>query len=211
MAKWKWSVGALAFVGFGVGLLGGLRTGSAYNTQTNCSWPYSGGYSTLPITYKNLSGANPYGDYATAFAAARTSWLNTDTPTYFLESGSSSSVYSVAYLGGSNLGQTAMTQSGGVCQYASITLNASVLASGSYGHIFWKQFTAAHELGHHIRIGHVPGYNPAAIMMESAPLFPDDFRTATPPSGGWNGPMADDVCGVNNKYPSTGWPPTCGY
>lgn len=191
----------------------GAATASAYNNLDNpppCPWSYSGGYSVLTIYFNNSSGSfTPTGDYASAYAAARASWYNTNTPAAFSYSASGGSTQKMDYLGTLGpFGTTTVTCNGsGFRTSTVVTLNRSLLDAGSYSGIFWKQFTAAHELGHDIGMSHsnvLP-----AIMQPSMP--PTSFASTAWPNGGYNGPVSDDECGVNHVYSSTGWPPTCGY
>jgi len=193
--------------------LASATTAAAYNNFDNipCKWPYSGGYSQLTLYYSNAASPNtPSGDYASAPSAARTSWFNTSTPASFSFSGSSTSTHGVYALGsGAGLGVTATYCSGSTTVQDVVKLNSSTLGSGSYSAIFWKQFTAAHEQGHHINLGH--SNHLPAIMQSPAPSNPATFPTDPFPNGNYNGPVADDECGVNHSYPSTQWPATCGY
>ena len=200
----------LALVGSAVLVLASARTAAAYNNvdPEPCQWPYSGGSSQLTLYYANAAAPYaPSGDYASALSAARTSWFYTATPSAFAFSSSSLSVHGAGALGSNfGLGATSNLCSGSTRTKAILILNSTNLSSGPYSlDIFWKQFAAAHEQGHHISLGH--STVPPTIMPKYAPnasTFPGD----TFPSGGYNGPVADDVCGVNVMYPSTSWPPT---
>lgn len=83
---------------------------------------------------------------------------------------------------------------GGVRTTTITTLNIDRLGSVSST---FRRSVANHELGHHIGIRHST-VSPA--VMNSG----RDRETVYLP-------QVDDVCGVNHRYPSTGWPPTCGY
>lgn len=184
---------------------------TAYNDYDNsaCKWPYAGGSSTLAISYSNAASPNaPTGDYATALSAARVSWLNTSTPAFFFLT-TSTSTHGVYALGsGSLLGTSITNCSGSTRTQTVVKLNSDTLGSGAYSAIFWKQFASAHEQGHHIGLGHS---NVFPTIMQSPAPNASSFPTASFPTGGYNGPIADDECGVNHLYISTIWPATCGY
>jgi hypothetical protein len=178
----------------------------AYNNydQQCGQWSYPGGYSQLTLYWVENQSYPPTGDYTTPYANARTSWYNTSTPISFSYSGSASTYHGVIYNGlDGRAGVTYVYCNGGYAASASVYLNRSYLEPGN-GHAcstaFTRQYTAAHELGHNITLGH-SSYS-SAVMYWS-------YNCGSPPA--YNAPQSDDVCGVNHLYPSDGWPPTCGY
>lgn len=199
-----WLVAALIAVA--ALFLGSARIAAAYNARDNpdCTWPYSGGYSLLTVYFQDTSS----GDYASTYSAARSSWYATSTPAAFSYSPSASSTHGQYYE--DNLGVFGVTYpacSGTTTTGAAVWLSTNRLSTPPYAGIFWKQYTAAHELGHNIMLDH--SLFDLAIMFYTS--RPSSFETAPYPSGGFNGPQADDTCGVNHLYPSSGWPPACGY
>ena len=207
-------VSLVALVCFGLGL---GSSALAYNNYDNpaCDWPYSaGGSNPLYVPFKNATGGNaPTGDYATALSAARTSWLYSDTPASFAWTGGTGSIHAIDSWVSFDLGLLYPNCSGGNMVAPTLFLNTYQLGNTStYGDptpypekpIFWKQFTAAHEQGHNIGLGH-SSVNPALMIASISHSWYDNNPFA------FNGPMADDECGVNNVYVSTSWPATCGY
>lgn len=173
----------------------------AYNNSDNpgCSWPYSGGTSQLNIYFRDNPSYPPTSDYTGAYANA--SWAATSSPASFSYSGSGSSLRGVSYIGATGqLGVTYPLCSGGYLASASVYLNRTYLepAAGTYATPFWRQYTAAHELGHNIGLGH-SSYSSALMYF------------VIPGSPTFNSPQADDICGVNHLYASSSWPPACGY
>lgn len=152
---------------------------SAYNDFDNigCRWQVTGS-PYFPIYYKSNPMYPPYGDYASAFSAARTSWSGASAP-YFSYSGTSldKSLHGVRDFGTNSIaGQTVECPLGtGLLDTAgrTVTLNSRVLDDPSHSNIFWKQFVAANELGHNIALGHA--LHLPAIMQKALP--PDSFRT----------------------------------
>jgi hypothetical protein len=188
------------------------QTATAYNDYDvmPCTWPYTYNQA-LQITYRDNPSYPPIGDYAAAMSSARSSWNGTNTPVNFTYSPSGSSLHAAAYLGTGYFGimyPDPGCYSTGTLSSAGVWINRTLHESGPYTHIFWKQFTAAHELGHNIALGHSTHSGPT-IMQGNMP--PSSFRTTAWPNGGYNGPVQDDECGVNSRYPSISWPPTCGY
>lgn len=194
----------------GLGFRSGLEVRSArafYLNPSYCSYSYAGGSSLLYLDYRPATGSEtPAGIYYDAFYAARGSWFWTNTPVVFSLASSTGSTHGVSTNGNQQLLGWTTTPSNNPCVWSQIRLNTTALNSAYWPHDFWKQYAAAHEMGHHVRLDHTSSH-PAILY--SPPN--DAFRTASYPQGGWNGPLADDECGTNSKYSSTNWPPTCGY
>jgi hypothetical protein len=167
----------------------------AYNNFDNmpCQWSYGG--TALGMYWKANPTYPPSGDYASAFSYARSSWNATSSPVIFIESGSAPNLHGAGYFGTQYYGITWPYCSGGYLASTSVYLNKQLLDSGAdpYSGIFWQRFTAGHELGHTIGLGH-SSVSPALMISE-----PNQSVT-------WNTPRTDDVCGVRSLYPSTTWP-----
>jgi len=158
-----------------------------------CGFVY-GGSGTLQIPYKNDATYPPTGIYLTAFNQAQWSWDAGATPAVFVPS-STNHTRAVKANGSGN-------PRGHIDRYCSPWYRTSTawFVNSSHpdvsGSDFWKQSAAAHESGHHIWTSHSTYTN--AIMNPN--------RT-----GGNNGPIQDDFCAVQYRYPSATWPLQCGY
>lgn len=159
-----------------------------------CGWSYSGGSNLLYLPYRDDPDYPPYGAYDTALDSAIVTWTGTATPVYFYAT--SGGTHSIGARNGGDNGYAGWVTiycagSGGHRSSSALILNSYYLDSYSQ---FGKIGAASHELGHYLGLGHsyytaIMGYN----------------------DGSFNSPRTDDVCGVNTMYPSTSWPPTCGY
>lgn len=164
-----------------------------------CKWPYAGGSSLLYVLHQNDPSYPPTGAYATAFSDARSNWINTATPVYFQPTTYwlDQHYWSALPLTGSGpLGHTdfGCTWPGNQRSWTLVELNTDRLDSESST---VKRSVASHELGHHIGIRH--------SSVSQAVMNQDRNRESI------YSPQTDDICGVNHRYPSTSWPPTCGY
>lgn len=189
--------------------LGSYLVARGYNDYdtTSCRWSYSGGSSFRP-KYRLGTYNTPTGIYLTAYTNARQSWNVTQTPVLWQQVTSQSTFrWEAAYFGlAGKLGYFFPGSCPNNIWAGGVTsLNRSEL-EGPWPDDWWKQYTATHELGHMLSLGHTqPNPNTLAAVMAGIP-------NQSPPYG-WNSPTPDDQCGINSIYTSTVYPPTtpCGY
>ena len=169
---------------------------SAYNDYGSyaCGFWY-GGTGTLGIPYKNHATYPPTGIYLTAFDYAQDSWTVGPHPAAFYSS-SLNHTRAVRAVSGGPRGHIQRNCVGPPWYRTSTEWYVNSSHPDLMSSDFWKQSAAAHESGHHIWTSHSIVTN--AIM--------DPYR-----SGGHNGPVQDDNCAVQYRYPSTTWPLQCGY
>lgn len=195
-----------------LGFCATISAAHAYNNSANttCRWPFTPGY-LLSVTYRPASGSEaPSGIYTTAYDNAKADWYATASPANFtLNSGQSSHRWRIAYQGltGQLGNRTYTCGSNGKFSTTLVTLNRSEL-EGPWPDAWYKQWIASHELGHQIALGHTDGQGPWYYVGGTMTASPDQG----PPYGA-NGARPDDVCAVNQIYPSQAWPATtpCGY
>ena len=201
---------AAAAVGIAIGQLGA----GAYNNSvnTNCKWSYSGGSSLTRPKYAYDTGTYaPTGIYAVAMHNARVNWDATASSVLFLNVvGQSSFLWQVRPSSPNGfLGETFRTFGGNNL----FNLTTVILYSQSIGSDDWlKQWTASHEMGHQIKLGHTNGLAPYL----GGTIYVGGTMTPSPDTSGPSGPNGarpDDVCAANQVYVGTIWPPTtpCGY
>jgi matrixin len=186
---------ALGFVGTSVL----SRPVLAYNNSGNlpCKFSYSGGSNLLQVPYRNDPFLPPTGAYLTAFNSARSNWNGTATPVLFSSAPSgthSFMAYAMGTDGPYGHATWACTWTAGIRIASTAELNTSRL---SFQGPTVKQSVASHELGHFIGIRHST-VTPAVMN--------DNRNRLTVYTA-----QVDDICGVNHRYPSTIYPPACGY
>ena len=183
--------------------LAATRTTLGYNDigYEDCRWAYSGGYSTLTVKWKWApSPYTPSTTYQTAYNASRGDWDATSTPisfSYVTSPWWEAQHHLEAYDFGpsdTRYGTQGDGCSGGDRTYTYASLNTRKLDSESAN---FKRSVAGHELGHYI--GPVHSTHTPALLNQSR-----NRNTVYVPQ--W-----DDVCAVNDYYPSTGWPVTCSW
>ena len=186
----------IAAVGFVGGATAVNRT-LAYNNSGDyrCGFAYSG-QSTLAIPWKNDSANPPTGIYQTVFDQAQESWNVGPHPAYFQ---SSTLNHKRAAKNDGTGGPR-----GHIDRYCGDYRDSTAwyvnkqhpqLTDPVYGD-FWKQSAAAHESGHHIWASH-SNVSDALMNSNRGTLY--------------NGPIQDDNCAIQQRYPSTAWPLQCGY
>lgn len=182
----------------GVGTVHLTKDVAAYNDYGSyaCGFYYSGS-GTLWVPYASHPTYPPTGVYYNAYVYAQSSWNVGPHPAIFSGTGGSNHTRAVRAVGSSGPRGHIDRYCIGLPSTRSSTewyVNSDhpQLASSD----FWKQSAAAHESGHHIWTSHSVIAN--AIM--------DPYR-----SGPNNGPIQDDWCAVQYRYPSSAYPLQCGY
>lgn len=197
-------------LGVAVASLGGPLLARAYNNFDNISCRWSNPDDVAIVYWKDDPSYPPSGDYVSAFSQARASWNNAATSAIFVPTASNYTwgVRDYGDTSGNLLGFVSGTcSSNNPWNYYNLYANSGELDSDAqWTHIFYKQLVGAHEGGHVIALGH-SAVTPAVMHGGPTP----GFRLTPYPGGAYNGPLADDECGVNTMYASMYYPPSCGY
>ena len=163
-----------------------------------CGFPYSGS-GLVAIPWQNDSTHAPTGIYITAFDNAQESWSIGPHVAYFSYSSTADHKRSARPEGSA-------TRRGHIdrdCSWTRtktrwwVNIDHPQLVGDVPVPHFWKQSAAAHESGHHIWASHST-HSTNAIMKQGR----NDAN---------NGPILDDNCAIQQRYPSTAWPLQCSY
>lgn len=169
-----------------------LRTWAYNNYDNICGkWPY-GGSGLLYRPYR--WGNEVWEPYTGAFQYGKDKWNATATPVWWYYDGNQAATFFETYY---QAGDYRWGYATGACSWGQIIwydafLNRWTLDGASTN---IRRHTAGHEQGHVLGLGHST-VTPAMMIPGASQYYM---------------PQADDTCGINHVYPSSSWPPQCGY